>query len=231
MKRVMLSLLAVTILCLGALPIIGEGRNQGAEVNGDLNCSDGGDPIDIADLVYMVDYMFNAGPAPCAFAGGVPQGAIVMWSGSLASIPTGWALCDGSNGTPDLRDRFVYGCSAGQEPGPTGGAASHSHTVSAHAHSVRIWSEYYWTAIGWSQFGSQNTNVANPPSGGHTGVDIFNDSEWGQNTLYELSSPGATREKYEDRMGTKGNTGNASPGTSTTSSLPPYYKLAFIMKL
>lgn len=40
---------------------------------------------------------------------GVPSGVILMWSGSIASIPSGWQLCDGTNGTPDLRDKFVVG--------------------------------------------------------------------------------------------------------------------------
>lgn len=37
----------------------------------------------------------------------IPAGTIVMWSGSIASIPAGWFFCNGQNGTPDLRDRFV----------------------------------------------------------------------------------------------------------------------------
>jgi microcystin-dependent protein len=41
--------------------------------------------------------------------GSFPLGAIVLWHGSAASIPDGWKLCDGQNGTPDLRDRFVVG--------------------------------------------------------------------------------------------------------------------------
>jgi hypothetical protein len=40
---------------------------------------------------------------------GIPVGGIIMWSGSIATIPGGWALCNGDNGTPDLRDRFVVG--------------------------------------------------------------------------------------------------------------------------
>ena len=40
---------------------------------------------------------------------GVPNGAIIMWSGTVATIPDGFSLCDGSNGTPDLRNRFVIG--------------------------------------------------------------------------------------------------------------------------
>jgi hypothetical protein len=66
-----------------------------------------------------------------AHAGGsaVPSGAIVMWSGTVASIPQGWLLCDGQNGTPDLRDRFIKGAAAGQNPGATGGSATHTHTA------------------------------------------------------------------------------------------------------
>ena len=59
----------------------------------------------------------------------VPQGVIVMWSGILASIPEGWALCDGNNGTPDLRDRFILGAAAGEAPGATGG--SHTKKLTA----------------------------------------------------------------------------------------------------
>ncbi len=65
----------------------------------------------------------------------VPSGVIVMWSGTLATIPDGWALCDGTNGTPDLRARFILGASAGQNPGGTGGSSSHSHSIGSHYHS------------------------------------------------------------------------------------------------
>jgi hypothetical protein len=37
----------------------------------------------------------------------IPSGTIAMWKGSIATIPSGWVLCNGANGTPDLRDRFV----------------------------------------------------------------------------------------------------------------------------
>jgi len=62
-----------------------------------------------------------------AFAG-LPRGTIVMWSGP--TIPEGWALCDGTNGTPDLRDRFILGAGGSYSVGATGGAesVSHSHT-------------------------------------------------------------------------------------------------------
>ena len=60
--------------------------------------------------------------------GSLPAGLIVMWYGLLASIPTGWLLCDGQNGTPDLRSKFVKGAAAGVEPGATGGALTHTHS-------------------------------------------------------------------------------------------------------
>lgn len=64
----------------------------------------------------------------------VPSGTICLWSGSIATIPTGWYLCNGSNGTPDLRNRFVIGAGTGgtYAVGETGGASSvnlaHTHT-------------------------------------------------------------------------------------------------------
>src|SRR5262245_17336895 len=53
--------------------------------------------------------------------GAVPKGAILMWSGALDAIPAGWALCDGREGTPDLRDRFVVGAGGKRAARATGG--------------------------------------------------------------------------------------------------------------
>lgn len=61
--------------------------------------------------------------------GGVPKGTIVIWSGAATAIPSGWALCDGQNGTPDLRDRFVVGAGTSYEVGATGGEATHTLTI------------------------------------------------------------------------------------------------------
>ena len=55
---------------------------------------------------------------------GVPSGIIAVWSGSEGSIPSGWYLCNGSNGTPDLRNRFIVGAGSGSSysVGNTGGS-------------------------------------------------------------------------------------------------------------
>lgn len=70
---------------------------------------------------------------------GVPSGVIVMWSGTASAIPSGWALCNGQNGTPDLRDRFVVGAGSTYAVGAKGGEATHTLTVDEmpkHGHRI-----------------------------------------------------------------------------------------------
>jgi len=63
-------------------------------------------------------------------------GLIVMWHGLLANIPPGWLLCDGTYGTPDLREKFIRAPADGIDPGGTGGSETHTHdfTGSGHTH-------------------------------------------------------------------------------------------------
>lgn len=63
------------------------------------------------------------------------KGMIIEWYGSIASIPSGFALCDGNNGTPDLRNRFVVGAGDTYAVGAEGGALTHTHTVNQITHS------------------------------------------------------------------------------------------------
>jgi hypothetical protein len=130
----------------------------------------------------------------------VPKGGIIMWSGTLDSIPSGWQLCDGTNGTPDLRERFVYGCTTGQDPGATGGSTNHSHNVDPHTHTV------------------------NPPPI-QTGTST-------QNT-YALTGPNGVATSGHRHIVDIGpfDSSSSSPGTDTQPNMPPYYTLAFIMKL
>jgi hypothetical protein len=70
--------------------------------------------------------------APTAFL----TGMIILWSGSIASIPSGFALCDGTSGTPDLRDRFIVGAGSTYAVDATGGSAdatlpTHTHTATS----------------------------------------------------------------------------------------------------
>jgi len=79
-------------------------------------------------------------------------GMIIIWSGSIGSIPTGWVLCDGTNATPDLRNRFVIAAGSTYAVGATGGSAdstlpTHTHTVTdpGHAHTIN-WGQNAGTA-------------------------------------------------------------------------------------
>lgn len=129
----------------------------------------------------------------------VPKSVIAMWSGLLANIPEGWALCDGTNGTPNLQSKFVYGVATGVNPGAAGGAANHTHTVSAHTHDADI-----------APFASGAVNNGRDCRAGST-APLGNHS-------HTVDPPNTT-------------SSSESPATSSTGNLPPYYKLAYIMKL
>jgi len=143
----------------------------------------------------------------------VPKGGIIMWAGSAGSIPSSWALCDGNNGTPDLRGRFIVGYGTRESaPLPTqetyavgniGGQihmSMHNHggttnTTGSHSHSITTanWgSVAVITAGSNDNRGSQSTGAA----GDH---------------FHTLSLDGTGAIPNENR--------------------PPYYALCFIMKL
>lgn len=61
-------------------------------------------------------------------------GHIAIWSGAIIDIPAAWTICDGTLGTPDLRDRFVQGAGDTHAPDDTGGANTHVHTFTSNGH-------------------------------------------------------------------------------------------------
>lgn len=72
-------------------------------------------------------------------ADNIPAGGIIIWSGAADAIPRGWRLCDGAEGTPDLRNRFVLGSGGEYGVGVTGGEETHKLTVSempSHTHNI-----------------------------------------------------------------------------------------------
>ncbi|MFA5857783.1 MAG: hypothetical protein WC955_01815 [Elusimicrobiota bacterium] len=131
----------------------------------------------------------------------VPRGTIVIWSGTISSIPTGWALCDGINGTPDLRDRFLLGMSSTDTPGIIGGTTTHIHVVPGHLHSVAGLTTNACPTDRWMVDGDGGDDFAEG-SHSHT-ISAFN-------TNYSTVT---------------------ITGINTQPHLPPYYKIAFIMKL
>ena len=72
----------------------------------------------------------------------VPKGAIIIWSGSVNNIPSGWALCDGTNGTPNLTDKFVLGAGGKYSVKDEGGKETHTLTVDempSHSHNFTVY--------------------------------------------------------------------------------------------
>ena len=135
-----------------------------------------------------------------------PSGGIIMWSGSIATIPSGWFLCNGSNGTPDLRNRFIVGAGSTYSPAATGGSAN--AIVVAHVHS------------GTTTLGGDHVHGGVPSQS----PDI--DRGTGS-SLFSLDNTGITQS-----AGSHNHTfATDSTGSSgTNANLPPYYALAFIMK-
>ena len=151
------------------------------------------------------------GVAPTTQAS-IPSGLIAIWSGAVGSIPSGWYLCNGQNGTPDLRDSFILGAGNTYAVGATGG--SKDAIVVSHTHTATSTSTV--TDPGHNHTYNQATNTA-PQSGSSTQVFTSNTS---QNT--STASTGIT---------VATTTTNQSTGTSGSgANMPPYYALAYIMK-
>lgn len=66
-----------------------------------------------------------------------PRGVILPWYAKSGEFPGGWAVCDGTNGTPDLRDRFLIGVSDMAEVGKSVGKNEHSHTFTGRTNTCR----------------------------------------------------------------------------------------------
>ena len=137
----------------------------------------------------------------------IPSGFIGMWSGSADAIPSGWWLCNGENGTPDLRDRFIIGAGGSYAAGSAGGNASQTVSLSG-------------------QTGATTLTVEQMPSHTHAGAQL------GSNVTGGAGNSGTVQRNVE----TTGYTGGSQPhahsltGTADVSILPPYYALCFIMK-
>jgi hypothetical protein len=139
----------------------------------------------------------------------VPIGGIIMWSGSVATIPSSWRLCNGTNGTPNLQDKFVIGAGSGYAVGASAGSAdatlvSHSHTAISsvsdpgHAHSYT------------------SSRLAG----------AVNDSPQDDYIRQQAETTGSSLTGI-----TVGTTISTEGSPATNANLPPYYALAFIMRI
>lgn len=174
----------------------------------------------------------------------VPPGSIMLWSGSIASIPTGWALCDGLNGTPNLRDRFIVGAGSTYAVADTGGqnaitsVPAHSHgsgnlaadSGGAHTHNgststvgdhVHNSDQNSTNQAASSQNVSYTTAISS--SSGNAGTRVTTGLAGAHSHTVTIDSGGAHSHTVS------GNT--ASAGAASVDVRPLYYALAYIMKL
>ena len=97
-----------------------------------------------------------------------PIGLIALWLGSTSAIPVGWYLCDGNNGTPDLRDKFLKVINNTSELGDTGGSNTHSHTPLTHTHTAIGTHTHTGSSGGPSESTSGNTGSDQYATSVHT---------------------------------------------------------------
>ena len=126
----------------------------------------------------------------------------MMWSGAANAIPSGYVLCNGSNGTPDLRGRFVVGYSntdGDYDVGDTGGAKTDTVTIS----------------------GSDTVNIT--VSGTTSNVNINYSSPNPLTSMYSQSN-------HSHSFSGSGSDTVTISGSDTVNTRPPYYALCYIMK-
>jgi hypothetical protein len=162
--------------------------------------------------------LLSAGTGTPTWGSSFPSGGIIMWSGTIATIPSGWLLCNGSSGTPDLRNRFIIGAfsddSGTAKTTVTGTSTQTGGTkdaiVVSHTHTATS------TVTDPGHFHFTNTTVAG-------GSGFFGGTSVGGSASGNNSDTKTTGITVATTNSTEGSSG-------TNQNLPPYYALAFIMK-
>ena len=154
--------------------------------------------------------------------GVIPIGGIIMWSGTDGSVPSNWQLCDGTNGTPNLIDRFIVGRGSAYAADSTGGSAdaivpTHTHTATGgnHGHPVR--------------YSTQSSGTVTADASGGFVLDNTGTQDFPANN----ANPGSTAGDQIGQSGSLALTATAPAGSEsvTGKNLPPYYAIAYIMRI
>jgi len=167
----------------------------------------------------------------------IPAGIISMWSGSIASIPTGWLICDGTSGTPDLRNRFIVGAGSTYAVAATGGSAdatlvSHNHTFSGNTGGMNQNTVHSHGVNDPSHSHSNNITVGSLGAGG--AIMVANASSF-ENPTPRVGTNGSftgisIQSTNVDHLHAYSGTTSTAGSSATNANLPPYYALAYIMK-
>lgn len=180
----------------------------------------------------------------------IPTKGIVMFGGAINEIPSGWFLCDGTNNTPDLRDRFIVGAGSTYAVGAKGGAVTattatsgaHSHTVAssgAHTHTGNVAGHALTVAelpahhhnSGWGESKPENAPFGVAGTGGNWGSGETDQDNFQFNTGDTGSNQPHTHGLALDVSGAHTHvTDSAAAHAHTVDTRSPYYALCFIMK-
>ena len=200
-----------------------------ADVTGSLNVAGS---LTVSGTAIVPTPTLSTQAAPKSYVDGrLPAGVIVMWSGAANAIPSGWLLCDGTNSTPDLRNRFIVGAGSTYAVGATGGADSVTLTTSqipSHTHT--------FTAT--TSTDGSHTHGYNDPGHSHTYLSIDTAGTGTQNVAGGYFGYGYTGVSYTgisivaagSHNHTVSGTTSSIGGGSSHENRPPYYALCFIMK-
>jgi hypothetical protein len=166
--------------------------------------------------------------ATAAASAAFPLGGIILWSGSVAAIPATWQLCNGTNGTPDLRDKFIVGAGSAYAVGATGGSANATLPTHTHTATNTI------TNAAHQHFVVRNGETSNEGSLNGSNY-IARRGTFGGDYSYDFASSGS-----EANIGLTSSAGGSlgvatavsTVGASATNAnLPPYYALCYIQKI
>ena len=157
--------------------------------------------------------------------GTIPIGGIIMWSGNDAAVPSNWALCNGSNGTPNLVDRFIVGRGSEYADNSTGGSAD--AVVVSHQHSTTETGHKHNYAFAAPQDNSISDNYQSSGTTNTTNHGILNELE-------QSGGPDGDRLNgftADTESVSTGLTIDSQGVSATNANLPPYYAIAYIMRI
>ncbi len=171
-------------------------------VNGSLSLSD-----EDVGLALAAGTPFTIGGVNAA----IPKGVIVMWSGSAADIPAGWALCDGNSGRPDLRGRFILGAGT-----PGNRSLSDQYSAAGIALAERNSGGEVRHALTEKEMPKHSHGMT------FYGADL--DAGWDDDNYFYTTWP-----KYSKNSNNCSTT--EAGGGQPHNNMPPFYTLCFIIKL
>ena len=158
----------------------------------------------------------------------IPKGTILPWYGKSSDIPEGFALCDGTKGTPDLRNRFLVGAGSNYALGDTGGEDQVTLT------GTQIGNHYHYVAgtqsaqIRFVKFSSHSAFSAIFPAGAKTSIYTFHNHTASKFLRHESDF---SSNSFSKDFGFISSLAVGTAAQEAHENRPPYYALSFIMKL